>query len=95
VPEIKQVYGLAKHIPFATDNYKELLIRDDIDIIEICTPNYLHIEIIIEALNAGKHVNYEKPLAMNLSEAKEIIDTANSYPELIHRSHLNIDIILQ
>jgi len=68
---------------FATDNYKELLKRDDIDIIEICTPNYLHKEIIIEALNAGKHVNCEKPLAMNLSEARQIIDTANSHPKLI------------
>ncbi|MCL5070723.1 MAG: Gfo/Idh/MocA family oxidoreductase [Actinobacteria bacterium] len=68
---------------FATDNYKDLLTREDIDIIEICTPNYLHKEIIIEALKAGKHVNCEKPLAMNLSEAKEILDTANSHKNLI------------
>ncbi len=68
---------------FATDNYRDLLARDDIDIIEICTPNYLHKEIIIEALNAGKHINCEKPLAMSLSKAREIIDAANSHPELI------------
>jgi predicted dehydrogenase len=68
---------------FATDNWKDLIARDDIDIIEVCTPNYLHKEIIIEALKAGKHVNCEKPLAMNLDEAKEITKVADSYPELI------------
>ncbi len=68
---------------FATDNWKDLIVRDDIDIIEVCTPNYLHKEIIIEALKAGKHVNCEKPLAMNLDEAKEITKVADSHPELI------------
>ena len=68
---------------FATDNWKDLIKRDDIDIIEVCTPNYLHKEVIIEALKAGKHVNCEKPLAMNLIEAKEILNMANSHPELI------------
>jgi predicted dehydrogenase len=52
-------------------------------IFEVCTPNYNHKDIIIEALNAGKHINCEKPLAMNLTEAKEILDTANAHPELV------------
>lgn len=68
---------------FATENYRDLIKRDDIDIIEVCTPNYLHKEIIVEALKAGKHVNCEKPLAMNLDEAKQILDAANKYPKLI------------
>lgn len=68
---------------FATDDYMDLIKRDDIDIIEVCTPNYLHKEIVIKALNSGKHINVEKPLAMNLSEAKEILQTAGSHPELI------------
>jgi predicted dehydrogenase len=68
---------------FATEDYKDLIKRDDIDIIAVCTPNYIHKDIIINALNAGKHVNCEKPLAMNLSEAKEILDTANAHPDLI------------
>lgn len=68
---------------FATDNWKDLLAMDDIDIIEICTPNFVHKEIIIEALKAGKHIICEKPLAMNLNEAKEIVKAADAHPELI------------
>jgi predicted dehydrogenase len=68
---------------FATDNYGDLLGREDIDIIEICTPNNLHKEIIINSLKAGKHVNVEKPLAMNLEEAKEVLDESNAHPNLV------------
>ncbi len=68
---------------FATDNWRDLIARDDIDIIEVCTPNCLHKEIIIEALKAGKHVNCEKPLAMDLAEAREIVEEADAHPDLI------------
>lgn len=68
---------------FATDNYKELIKRPDIDIIEVCTPNYLHKDVIIDALGAGKHVNVEKPLAMSLEEAKEILNAAQESPGLV------------
>jgi len=71
---------------FATDNWRDLIARDDIDIIEVCTPNFLHKEIIIESLKAGKHVNCEKPLAMDLAEAKEIIEAADAHPELISQT---------
>ena len=68
---------------FATEDYRDLIKRSDIDIIEVCTPNYIHKDIIIDALAAGKHINCEKPLTMNLSEAKEILDAAKAHPELI------------
>jgi len=68
---------------FATEDYRELIARDDIHIIEVCTPNYLHKDIIIEALQAGKHVVCEKPLAMDLNEAKQILNTAKKHPDLI------------
>ena len=68
---------------FATEDYRDLIKRNDIDIISVCTPNYLHRDIIIEALEAGKHVNCEKPLAMDLAEAKEVLECANSHPELV------------
>jgi len=68
---------------FATNDWRDLIARDDIDIIEVCTPNFLHKEIIIGALKAGKHVNCEKPLAMDLAEAKKIIKEANAHTELI------------
>lgn len=71
---------------FATNNWKDLITRDDIDIIEVCTPNFLHKEVIIESLKAGKHVNCEKPLAMDLAEAKEILEAADAHPELISQT---------
>jgi len=63
---------------FATTDYRELLERDDIQIINCCVPNYLHKEVVIEALKAGKHVYCEKPLALNLQEAKEIYKVAEN-----------------
>ena len=63
---------------FGTTDYHELLDRDDIHIINCCTPNYLHKDLLIDALNAGKNVYCDKPLAMNLAEAREILDTAEN-----------------
>ncbi|RLE14599.1 hypothetical protein DRI96_01200 [Candidatus Aerophobetes bacterium] len=58
---------------FATTSYKDLLEREDIDIINCCTPNYLHKNILIDALKAGKHIYCDKPLALNLKEARDIL----------------------
>ncbi|MDD5658852.1 MAG: Gfo/Idh/MocA family oxidoreductase [Actinomycetota bacterium] len=74
---------------FATEDYRELLARKDIDIIDICTPNNLHKDIIIDALKAGKHICCEKPLAMNLSDAKIMLDTATAHPELVSQICFN------
>lgn len=54
------------------NTYDELVLRDDIDIIDICSPNVLHAEEAISAAQAGKHVVIEKPIAMNLKELKAI-----------------------
>ncbi len=67
---------------FATDDYEEIINNDEIDVIDICTPNYLHKEIFIKALEKGKHVHCEKPLALNLSDAKEILKISKKYPRL-------------
>ncbi len=58
---------------FATTNYFDLLERQDIHIINCCTPNYLHKDIVVNALRAGKHVYCDKPLALNLAQAREIL----------------------
>lgn len=57
---------------FHCTDYRLLLERDDIQIIDCCAPNFLHRAIVIEALEAGKHVYCEKPLALNLAEAEEL-----------------------
>jgi len=56
------------------DDYEALLEREDIDIIDICSPNALHATEAISAAKAGKHVIIEKPIAMNISELRAIRD---------------------
>ncbi len=51
-------------------DWKEVVNRPDIDVIDICTPNFLHPQMAIEAAKAGKHIVCEKPLANTLKEAK-------------------------
>ena len=58
---------------FETD-YKKLIARNDIDAVDICTPNDTHAEIAIAAINAGKMILCEKPLARNLEEAQKMVD---------------------
>jgi predicted dehydrogenase len=53
-------------------DWRELLRRDDIHAVDICTPNNLHKEIAIEAAKAGKMILCEKPLAMNAEEGEEM-----------------------
>lgn len=57
-------------------DYKELCAREDIDVIHVCTPNPSHHPITMEALNHGKHVHCEKPIACSYADAREMVDTA-------------------
>ncbi len=57
-------------------NYKDLLADSNIDIVYIATPHHSHAKWSIEAMNAGKHVLCEKPLAINQSEVKAMIEAA-------------------
>ena len=57
-------------------DWRALLERDDIDLIDICTPGNLHAEIAIAALRAGKHVLCEKPLANTVEEAEQMAAAA-------------------
>ena len=57
-------------------DWRALLTRDDIDVIDICTPGNTHAEIAIAALEAGKHVLCEKPLANTVEEAEAMAAAA-------------------
>ena len=57
-------------------DYKELLAEKDIDVVHVCTPNSSHSFITVDALEAGKHVMCEKPMAINSAEAKKMLDAA-------------------
>jgi len=58
-------------------DYKVMLAKHpEIDAVSVCTPNGLHAQNSIDALNAGKHVLVEKPMAMNAKEGQAMIDAA-------------------
>jgi predicted dehydrogenase len=61
----------------ATGDYRDFLSDPEIDTVHICTPNSLHFPMAKAALEAGKHVLCEKPLATSVAEAREMIQLAN------------------
>jgi predicted dehydrogenase len=65
-------------IPTATGDGGELLSRDDIDLIDVCTPSHTHFELALSALDAGKHVLCEKPVAYDYRDTKRAHDLARS-----------------
>lgn len=66
--------NLAKHfnIPAIYDDYQHLLADSNVRAVSICTPPFLHVQQSVEALEAGKHVLCEKPVAPNLAELDRI-----------------------
>ncbi|MBN2472776.1 MAG: Gfo/Idh/MocA family oxidoreductase [Anaerolineae bacterium] len=62
--------------PAWTTDYHELLARDDIDVVTICTPSGTHAQIALDAIAAGKHVLVEKPIALKTSDADRMIAAA-------------------
>ena len=58
------------------ENYKDLLADESIDVVHVCTPNISHSFITVDALEAGKHVMCEKPMAINSAEALKMVEAA-------------------
>jgi predicted dehydrogenase len=79
----------------AYSRWEEVISRDDLDVIVICTPPNRHAQIGISAMKNGKHILCEKPLAMNTEEATEMLRVAlNNHVKIKsgfnHRHHLNL-----
>lgn len=70
------------NIPKAYGSYEELLADPDIDAIYNPLPNQLHVPLSIQALQAGKSVLCEKPIAMTTAEAQQLADAAKQHPNL-------------
>lgn len=68
VQEAAEKYGFES----CETDWRQLIRREDVDLIDVGTPNNSHAEIVLEAVKAGKHVLCEKPLAMSLAEAAEM-----------------------
>ncbi len=57
-------------------NYEELLANPDVDAVDVCTPNFMHLPPVVAALAAGKHVLCEKPIALNSIQGQQMVDAA-------------------
>lgn len=77
-------------------NYKDLLSKEDLDVIFICLTNNIAAEVTINSLKKGLHVFCEKPPGMNVEEIKEVIKVEKSFPKLKlkygfnHRYHYSV-----
>ena len=69
--------------------FDDLVKQDDISVIHICTPNFLHYQQSKAALKAGKHVVCEKPLANKVEEAEELVALAKE-TGLVNAVHFNL-----
>ena len=75
-PEKAQRVAQKFGIPVSGDRVELLLDMEDLDAVDICTPNFLHAPIAIAALEAGKHVLCERPLARSAEEAAAMVKAA-------------------
>ena len=64
--------------PLQFTRYQDLLARDDIDAVLIATPDHQHCGMLVDAIQAGKHVYIEKPLAMNMEELNSAVDVVKA-----------------
>lgn len=93
--QITAVYDPANAAPVAeelacvaTETMEELCAHPDVDCVIIASPNYLHKEPVITAAKAGKHVFYEKPIALNYQDCKEMVDTCKEAGVIFMAGHV-------
>ena len=79
VRETRAARFAAQYQAAAHTDYRALLARQDVDVVSICTPSGLHAQMAIEAMQAGKHVIVEKPIALSLDDADRMIGAARVY----------------
>src|SRR3954468_5351248 len=64
------------NIPHAYGDYRTILEDPDIEVVHNCTPNDLHFPVTMAAIERGKHVIADKPLALNPAEARQMLNAA-------------------
>lgn len=94
LPEVYEVVGLVDPTPERLElgrvaagltdaqihaEASELLVRDDIDVVDVCTPQHLHREVVVAAAAAGKHVLCEKPVAATPEDAAAMVAAAEHH----------------
>ena len=91
VCDIKKERADEKALEFGCNAYTdldEMLTKEKLDVLHICTPHYLHKQMAINACERGIHVITEKPMAINVKDAEEMICAAD-------KNHVNLGVIFQ
>jgi len=65
------------------EDLTDMLKKEDVEAVDVCTPNYLHAPMSIAALRSGRHVLCEKPLARNATEARSMVETAKKCKKIL------------
>ena len=69
-------------------SYEEMIEKENPDFIDVCSPSYLHADMSVYALEHGKHVLCEKPMSINSSEAKRMIEAKEKSGKLLMTAHV-------
>jgi myo-inositol 2-dehydrogenase/D-chiro-inositol 1-dehydrogenase len=67
------------HVPSVAANYQELLAREDVDAVAICSSTETHADYIVEGAQAGKHIFCEKPIALNLTAVDRALEAVEKH----------------
>ncbi|MEX1021177.1 MAG: Gfo/Idh/MocA family oxidoreductase [Litorilinea sp.] len=81
--EVLETWGRSHNVTRLSSNPDALFSDPDIDIIDVCTPNMYHTELVVAALNAGKHVICEKPLAPTPAGIRQMIEARDRSGKLL------------
>ena len=88
-PERARAKAAAAALPPVYESYAELLADPSVDVVHVTTPNHLHAGQVLQALDAGKHVVCEKPLAIDSAESAELLARATA-SGLVHAVCFNL-----
>lgn len=73
--------GQKEYACIVYNDYEDVLKDSNIDVVHICTPHHLHLEMTMKALEAGKHVVLEKPAGIHMSEIEQLMDYTETHPK--------------
>ena len=60
-------------------DWRKIATADDVDLVDVCAPNHLHLDIVLAAAEAGKMICCEKPLAMSVAEAEQMVEAVEKH----------------
>ena len=83
VKKVADQFAKQYDIPNVFTDYKELVAMDELDAVSVCTPNNFHAEPTVAALEAGKHVLCEKPIAGNAKDGQAMVDAAKKAKKIL------------